>query len=549
MISAKLARRALLAASVSAATALPQSHAFSDGNMRSSSANPSGKPTRTASYDPGSVNGELQRLFNESGQEMPSMRSQDLPNARNMQSHLVRPKDTAPPKQNAFQKFFGKLTGRNKTTPAPAPASQSPVPPGMKEPAAAPPVGHSLTGGRRTPATAAARPGSSTPEPPQKLTPTPPQIPRQTAETSKPGVLGRLIGKRSSSEDSQTPPTPATPPAIPPLPRTAAKPAPLPASIPFNANTAADPFVQPGAAPAFMNSASAATARAAAAARSAAAEIPADPMEALDLDDNADVLDLDAVARQAREAATAATPLQIPSTAPLPLVTPGEDFEASPATDADQPSAENPFTGIGLDDSRDLTPEFTDPPAAPVEEFDPTLPAFSPDSAESGETTPAETNTAETTPGENSVTAPSEPLQSVNTERMRIDAEQIERRRQLERIQARPDLTGFKGFCPVALRDQRRLVDAQPHIQSTFGLHTWTFSSDEARLAFETDPQRYAPAAGGADVVLLSSSQEEVPGKLDFALWYRGRLHLFSSRETMATFLENPQQFSVVDVE
>jgi YHS domain-containing protein len=293
-----------------------------------------------------------------------------------------------------------------------------------------------------------------------------------------------------------------------------------------------------------MNSASAATARAAAAARSAAAEIPADPMEALDLDDNADVLDLDAVARQAREAATAATPLQIPSAAPLPLVTPGEDFEASLATDADQSAAENPFTGVGLDDSRDLTPEFTDPPATPAEEFDPTLPAFSPDSAESDET-----NTAETTPADNSVTAPSEPLQSVNTERMRIDAEQIERRRQLERIQARPDLTGFKGFCPVALRDQRQLVDARPQIQSTFGLHTWTFSSDEARLAFETDPQRYAPAAGGADVVLLSSRQEEVPGKLDFALWYRGRLHLFSSRETMATFLDNPQQFSVVDVE
>jgi YHS domain-containing protein len=132
---------------------------------------------------------------------------------------------------------------------------------------------------------------------------------------------------------------------------------------------------------------------------------------------------------------------------------------------------------------------------------------------------------------------------------MRIAAEQAERRRQLERIQARQDLTGFKGFCPVALRDQRQLVDAQPQIQSTFGLHTWTFSSDEARLAFEADPQRYAPAAGGDDVVILATRQEQVPGKLDFALWYRGRLHLFSSRETMASFLENPQQFAVTEVE
>jgi len=49
--------------------------------------------------------------------------------------------------------------------------------------------------------------------------------------------------------------------------------------------------------------------------------------------------------------------------------------------------------------------------------------------------------------------------------------------------------------------------------------------------------------------VILSTRQEEVPGKLDFALWYRGRLHLFSSRETMASFLENPQQFAVTELE
>jgi hypothetical protein len=93
MITSVFARRALLAAAVSATASLPQSQAFfADGPARTASANPAGKPTRAASYDPGSVNGELQRLFNEGGQEMPSMRSQDLPNARNMQSHLVRQK-------------------------------------------------------------------------------------------------------------------------------------------------------------------------------------------------------------------------------------------------------------------------------------------------------------------------------------------------------------------------------------------------------------------------------------------------------------------------
>ncbi|MFM8479066.1 MAG: hypothetical protein ACKOEO_25035, partial [Planctomycetaceae bacterium] len=321
---------------------------------------------------------------------------------------------------------------------------------------------------------------------------------------------------------------------------TNAKPAALPATIPLNLNAPAEQFVQPGAAPAFMNSASAAAARAAAATKSAAAAIPDDPMDALDLEDASDVLDLDAVAQQAKEALPAAVaPLQAPAAAPLPLDPVSENTDFTPDSPPAQPSPENPFTGVGLDEATADDTELSSPPAPAVKEFDPTLPAFSPDSVPSEETAPAE----------NSVSAPSEPLQTVDAERMRIAAEQAERRRQLERIQSRHDLTGFKGFCPVALRDQRQLVDAQPQIQSTFGLQTWTFSSDEARLAFEADPQRYAPAAGGDDVVILNTRQEQVPGKLDFALWYRGRLHLFSSRETMASFLENPQQFAVTEVE
>ena len=70
MITSVFARRALLAAAVSATASLPQSQAlFADGPSRTASANPAGKPTRAASYDPGSVNGELQRLFNEGGPE------------------------------------------------------------------------------------------------------------------------------------------------------------------------------------------------------------------------------------------------------------------------------------------------------------------------------------------------------------------------------------------------------------------------------------------------------------------------------------------------
>ena len=96
----------------------------------------------------------------------------------------------------------------------------------------------------------------------------------------------------------------------------------------------------------------------------------------------------------------------------------------------------------------------------------------------------------------------------------------------------------------MELRDRRVLVDVNPDLTTTFGLQTYTFSSTECRAAFEADPSRYAPAAGGRDVVLLVNSGEEQPGMLDYALWYRDRLYMFRSRETMAMFNQDPLRFA-----
>lgn len=136
------------------------------------------------------------------------------------------------------------------------------------------------------------------------------------------------------------------------------------------------------------------------------------------------------------------------------------------------------------------------------------------------------------------------PLRSVDSERLQQIAEQDRRAHQQRLIQSRSGQAGFKGFCPVELRDRRELIDTNPQFTATFGLQTYTFSSAEARAAFEADPSRYAPAAGGSDVVLLVNSGEEEQGMLDYALWYRDRLYLFRSRETMAMFNKDPQRFA-----
>ncbi len=120
----------------------------------------------------------------------------------------------------------------------------------------------------------------------------------------------------------------------------------------------------------------------------------------------------------------------------------------------------------------------------------------------------------------------------------------LQRDLQQKLIAARTGQTGLKGFCPVALRDQRKLVDSNPEIRATFGLQQYTLSSAEARSTFESDPARYAPAAGGSDVVLLVTSGEEEAGLLDYSVWYRDRLYLFRSRETMTMFNLDPAAYA-----
>ena len=118
-------------------------------------------------------------------------------------------------------------------------------------------------------------------------------------------------------------------------------------------------------------------------------------------------------------------------------------------------------------------------------------------------------------------------------------------RDKLQQIAERSELTGLKGFCPVALRDQRELKDARPQFQAAFNGRNYNLSSAEAKAKFESDPEAYAPAAAGQDVVLAASEGAEREGSLDRAVWYRNRLYLFSSRDSHEEFVASPSKFAV----
>jgi YHS domain-containing protein len=127
------------------------------------------------------------------------------------------------------------------------------------------------------------------------------------------------------------------------------------------------------------------------------------------------------------------------------------------------------------------------------------------------------------------LTAPSTSTSSSNVEE------------KMSRIAARQGLKGFKGFCPVMLRDYRELADAKLEHSAIYQGNQYWFSSAEARQAFITNPGAYVPASGGIDVVLFQQSGRQELGSLDYAVWYRSRLYLFTSELTKAEFVASPR--------
>ena len=568
MKNQKMLRRALLAAAVSTVTSLPAgaTAVAADNTTKPSTAATGKMPVHAASHNSGPVSGELNRLFEESGQEMPSMRQQDLPNARNMQSHLVRQKPAAPaPKKNVFQKFIGKITGRDKKE-AEA-AVVPPVPPTHREPVAVPPASGSVAAGVRQPG------GNSVPGRFQPQVPAG-QAPSLAERPGKPLPIRNLSAPtpsvRAGAGTSAVAGKAVLAPAVPGAAVHVTE-APAGHSGLSGTQNAKKRFVQPGAAPSFMSAAaskaSEIAAPAAAAATAAVEQGFVDPFEGKEAADPTDPLDLDAIARTMREMEESGERLKEMPAEAAAQAKASVNALAAEADAVVEESMENPFTGVGLDDiaetaqqagdtlegmkgdlsDRELFGEIAEkaaekaagaaadllPGKVPeLEDFSSELPAISIPSPE---------------PEAGGVAVPSEPLQSIDGERLRIAKEQEERQLQLERILARADQTGFKGFCPVALRDHRQLVDADQNIKAEFGLQTYTFSTQEARAAFEASPTRYAPVAGGTDVVAEATEGVQKPGKLDYALWYRERLYLFQSRETMAAFHQNPRKFAAAE--
>ena len=119
----------------------------------------------------------------------------------------------------------------------------------------------------------------------------------------------------------------------------------------------------------------------------------------------------------------------------------------------------------------------------------------------------------------------------------------VEQHRQHKQITGRGYRYGLKGFCPVALKDQGKLLDTRPEFNVTYRGRVILLSSKEACAAFRTRPEAYLPAAEGIDLVSRSQRRRRL-GRLDHATWYRGRLFLFVTKANLIEFQKQPERFT-----
>jgi YHS domain-containing protein len=254
-------------------------------------------------------------------------------------------------------------------------------------------------------------------------------------------------------------------------------------------------------------------------------------------------------ATQPEVEASAPAPVEVP--APAPLEEPATPSQ--PATEPDTDSSDQfpPQPAVAVPNPAPFIPPLPDdfggtfgggqPQPAPslgaaparVADADPATPDFKPDEYLAPDVS---TWSPEPMQAPDPIVAPSTARQLVATPAPTPQQTQSK----IDRISARKGLSGLKGFCPVALKDHRELLDAKPDFSAVYNGRRYFFSSAAAQALFEGNPDEYVPAAMGNDVVHLTLTGEPAPGSLEHAVWFRSKLYLFATAETMETFVSAP---------
>lgn len=102
---------------------------------------------------------------------------------------------------------------------------------------------------------------------------------------------------------------------------------------------------------------------------------------------------------------------------------------------------------------------------------------------------------------------------------------------------------GFEGFCLVSILDDQKLRRGTPQFITTYKDQEICFHSEEHRRRFLANPHRYWPVANGKCLVSEKEHRETVVGDPRAGVTWRGRLWLFSDKESQRRFIQSPSKY------
>ena len=102
---------------------------------------------------------------------------------------------------------------------------------------------------------------------------------------------------------------------------------------------------------------------------------------------------------------------------------------------------------------------------------------------------------------------------------------------------------GLDGYCAVSLSEKQQWVPGDRRWGAVHRGRTYLFAGPEEQRRFFADPDRYAPAVSGNDVVLATEQGQPVSGMREHGVFFGNRIYLFSSEATLQKFARNPNQY------
>lgn len=100
------------------------------------------------------------------------------------------------------------------------------------------------------------------------------------------------------------------------------------------------------------------------------------------------------------------------------------------------------------------------------------------------------------------------------------------------------------GYCPVTLAEKQQWVVGDRRWGAIHRGRTYLFAGPEEQRRFFTDPDRYAAANSGNDVVLSCEGNQSVSGMREHGVFFGNRVYLFSGEATLEKFAKNPNQYA-----